>query len=367
MRATAASNALSRPAWSDTSTTAARTAHPSAARRSVSPATRAASTSSSVTRAPHSASASAIARPSPLPAPVTIAPSPATLKRSAPFTRVLPRRPTARAGNVHHDLDALLPPQPLDALFDEALEGNGLDPACQRIAAARHLRDDRRKGVHRQRHAGEMHFGHQQVEGRDDDRLVVDRDHHGGAVDPGAVQHRGKGLRHAGRVDRGIGAVAAGEIADRRHRIARVRIDEPSAPRAASAARRTGEGSTTITATPRCRSVRKAPTPIGPAPWMATDLPGAHRAAIHGVPRDRERLDERALECRDARRQPMGVASLHHRVLGEAAGTVVALDRKRRAVVVLAGAAMQAVAAGLHRFDRDQIPELEAPDTLTEG
>src|SRR5262249_17742733 len=109
---------------------------------------RRASTSSSVTRAPFSASASAIASPSPLAGPVTSAPGPATLKSSAPFIRVTPGTSGGRAGDVHHDLDALLAAQPPQALLHHALERDGLDPALERVAAAGHLRDHRREGVH---------------------------------------------------------------------------------------------------------------------------------------------------------------------------------------------------------------------------
>ena len=84
-----------------------------------------------------------------------------------------------------------------------------------------------------------------------------------------------------------------------------------------------------IAATPRWRSVRKAPTPIGPAPWMATVCPGltAQRFTVC------QAIASGSMSAPWSAVTPggsaMGVASLHHRVLGEAAGTVVALDRKR--------------------------------------
>src|SRR2546430_11180240 len=52
------------------------------------------------------------------------------------------------------------------------------------------------------------------------------------------------------------------------------------------------------------------------------------RSAIHRVPCDRERLDQRTLKRRDRRRKRVCHAPLHHRVLGETAtGTVVPVDR----------------------------------------
>ena len=96
-------------------------------------------------------------------------------------------------------------------------------------------------------------------------------------------------------------------------------------------------------------------------------LSGTHRTAIHRVPRDRERLDQRALQRRDAGRKRVCHASLHDRVLGQAAGTVVSLDGERWTVVVLTDPAVQAPAAGLHRFDRNEIPDDEVVDPLPEG
>src|SRR5207248_3118016 len=95
-------------------------------------------------------------------------------------------------------------------------------------------------------------------------------------------------------------------------------------------------------------------------------LSGTHRTTIHRVPRDRERLDQRTLKRRDPRWKGMCHASLHHRVLGETAGTVVSLDRKRGTVVVLTEAAVQAAPAGLHRFHRNQSSDGEVFDTLPE-
>src|SRR5256884_4122175 len=112
---------------------------------------RPASTSRSVTRAPFSASASAIASPRPLPAPVTIAPWPAMLNSSAHFTRVLLLQMALPSGNVDHDLHPLLTAQTLDPLHDHCVERDGLDPTLERVAAAGHLRDDGRKGVHGER------------------------------------------------------------------------------------------------------------------------------------------------------------------------------------------------------------------------
>src|SRR3982074_2100508 len=139
---------------------------------------RPASTSSSVTRAPLSASAAAMASPRPLPAPVTIAPWPAMLNSSAHCTRVLLLQMARPSGNVDHDLHPLLTAQTLNPLLDHSVERNGLDPTLERVAAAGHLRDDRRKGVHGERHTGEVHFRHQEVEGRYDDRLVAERRQH---------------------------------------------------------------------------------------------------------------------------------------------------------------------------------------------
>ena len=91
-----------------------------------------------------------------------------------------------------------------------------------------------------------------------------------------------------------------------------------------------------------------------------------HRAAIRGVPGDRQRLDQCALQRRDTGRQRMRHAALHHGVLGETAGAVVALDRKLRTVVVLPETAVQAVTAGLHRLDRDESADLEIVDARAE-
>src|SRR5437016_7054080 len=148
---------------------------------------RPASASRSVTRAPLSARASAMASPRPLPAPVTIAPWPAMLNSSAHFTRALLLQMPRRSGNVDHDLHPLLTAQTLNPLLDHCVERDGLDPTLERVAAAGRLRDDGRKGVHGEGHPGEVHVRHQEVEGRYEDRLVVDRHHHGGPIDSGAV------------------------------------------------------------------------------------------------------------------------------------------------------------------------------------
>src|SRR5882762_6103439 len=141
-------------------------------------------------------------------------------------TRVLLLQMARPSGNVDHDLHPLLTAQTLNPLLDHSVERDGLDPTLERVAAAGHLRDDGRKGVHGERHTGKVYFRHQEVEGRYDDRLVVDRHHHRGPIDSGAVQHRGKGLGHPRRVDRGIRTAASGEIADCRHHIARGRIEQ---------------------------------------------------------------------------------------------------------------------------------------------
>src|ERR1700751_5070793 len=176
--------------------------------------------SSSVIRAPFSASASAMASPRPLPAPVTMAPRPATLNNSETFTYVLTAAPAAAVplpplpAHVHADLHALLTAQALEPLLDHAIEGDRLDPTCERIAAPRHLGNHRRKGIYRQCDTREAHLRHQEVERRDDERLGVDRHHDRGPIDAGAVQHRGKGLRDPRRIDGGMRTAASGEIAN---------------------------------------------------------------------------------------------------------------------------------------------------------
>src|ERR1700751_263208 len=59
-------------------------------------------------------------------------------------------------------------------------------------------------------------------------------------------------------------------------------------------------------------------------------------------------------------------APLHHGVLGETSGAVVALNRKLRAVVVLAETTVQAVTAGLDRLAGDHGAGLEIIDARTE-
>ncbi len=84
-------------------------------------------------------------------------------------------------------------------------------------------------------------------------------------------------------------------------------------------------------------------------------LAGLEPAAVRRVPCDRERLDERPLQRRNTVRQAVRHRAAHDRVLGQPPIAVIAVNRERRAMIVLADGAPKASAAGFRGFDRDQI------------
>ncbi len=84
-------------------------------------------------------------------------------------------------------------------------------------------------------------------------------------------------------------------------------------------------------------------------------LAGLEPTAVRRVPRDRERLDERSLQRRNTARQAVRHRAAHDRVLGQPTIAVIAVDRERRAMIVLADGAPQARAAGFRGFDSDEI------------
>src|ERR1700727_3184990 len=60
---------------------------------------------------------------------------------------------------LHENLGAFLAMQALEALVDDAIEGDGLDPSLLRIGARGHLGDDGGEGIAGQRDAGHAGLG----------------------------------------------------------------------------------------------------------------------------------------------------------------------------------------------------------------
>ena len=194
---------------------------------------------------------------------------------------------------------------------------------------------------------------------------MMDGHHHGRAVDARAEQHGMKRDAHPGRVDRSVRAAAAGQVAHAVIGSQAVGSNTTRAPRRSSTARRSGEGSKTMTSTPRRLRVRNTPMPMGPAPWMAAVWPDSSSAAIGRVPCHRQRLDQCALQRRHAPRQAMRHRAAHDSVFGQpAAAAVVAVQRDQRAMIVLPCLAPDATSAALERIHGDQIAERQILDAV---
>ncbi len=196
----------------------------------------------------------------------------------------------------------------------------------------------------------------------------MDRHHDNRTVDGRAVQGSLKGDRHAGGVDRSVRSVAAGQVPDGTHDVALLRIEHGLHAQAlqdgASCRRRVAHDHANPAAPEREENADADRT----APVDDRRLAGLDIGALGRAPGNGHRLNEGPLFGGEAAGQLVRHRPAHHRVLREpAAAAVVPMEGQKAAMIVSAGRALQAHAAGLDRLDGDAVAQFQVFDARAEG